>query len=311
MLRPDFSYLGHRGRFLFLLIIFAACMLFSSLLAYGTAVFIWGRGAVDLLLAGNEPSGEVTATALKLMQAINHAGTFLFSGLIYLLLVHPKELKELNRGKMGLAVWGAAVLLVVVSAPWITWLYEWNRAISLSPFDSVETWLKQAEERAENLMGVFLRDSSAGGILSNIFIVCVLPAIGEELLFRGVFQKIFRDWTGNAHLSIFITSVLFSALHLQFFGFFPRLALGMLFGYLYHFSGNLWLPVAAHFANNSLALLAASLYEKGMTGTRPETFGGTDLPLVNIASFVLTLALLYWYYLKSMQKAPRESTGLS
>jgi len=304
MLRPDFSHLSHAGRLVLLLFIFLACMLFSSLLAYAAAAIIWGAGAVDLLMTGNYLSGADTIAALKFMQAINHAGTFLFSGLIYLLLMNRRWFSGLNYGPAtGWAGWGAMILLVVVSAPWITWLYEWNRSLTLGPFDSVETWLKQTEARAEDILRVFLHDASFGGILANVFIVCVLPAVGEELLFRGVVQRIFRDWTGNPHLGIIITSVVFSALHLQFFGFFPRLALGILFGYLYHYSGNLWLPITAHFANNGLALLAAMLYEKGLTETRPETFGGTAHPWANIASLLLTLALLYWFYTRSRQNA--------
>src|SRR5690606_9164914 len=93
-------------------------------------------------------------------------------------------------------------------------------------------------------------------------VVVVLPAIGEEIVFRGMIQNDFYRATRNAHLSIWITAILFSAIHLQFYGFFPRMFLGALFGYLYFWSGNLWMPVLAHFVNNGFTLISLYLYDK-------------------------------------------------
>ena len=90
--------------------------------------------------------------------------------------------------------------------------------------------------------------------------VAMIPAIGEELLFRGVLQKQLIKGLGNAHVAIILTAVIFSAFHLQFLGFFSRALLGMLFGYLYYWSKNMWYPILTHFTNNGLALLLAIIY---------------------------------------------------
>jgi membrane protease YdiL (CAAX protease family) len=95
----------------------------------------------------------------------------------------------------------------------------------------------------------------------NIMIIAVLPAISEELIFRGVFQKIFQNIFRSGHLAVWFTSFLFSAIHLQFYGFLPRFILGLIFGYLFLWSRNLWFPVIAHFINN--AVPAAGTYLKG------------------------------------------------
>ena len=88
-----------------------------------------------------------------------------------------------------------------------------------------------------------------------MFLIALIPAIGEELLFRGVLQQLFTKWTGEAHLAIFISAFLFSAIHLQFFGFLPRFVLGLVLGYMFYWSKNLWLPILAHFTNNAFAII--------------------------------------------------------
>jgi uncharacterized protein len=96
--------------------------------------------------------------------------------------------------------------------------------------------------------------------------LAVIPAIGEELIFRGVFQKIFYDLFKSGHLAIWVTAFAFSALHFQFFGFIPRFILGLVFGYLFYWSGTLWLPVISHFVNNAVPVIGAYIQSKGCFG---------------------------------------------
>lgn len=138
---------------------------------------------------------------------------------------------------------------------------HWNKGIEL-PFGA-EDWARTMEEKLGE-MTVFITqyDSHLQMVLAFVVVV-VLPAIGEEIVFRGMIQNDFYRATRNAHLSIWITAILFSAIHLQFYGFFPRMFLGALFGYLYFWSGNLWMPVLAHFVNNGFTLISLYLYDKG------------------------------------------------
>ena len=121
--------------------------------------------------------------------------------------------------------------------------------------------------------------------------VAVLPAIGEELLFRGVIQKIFINWTKNAHWGIWISAILFSAMHLQFYGFVPRMLLGVAFGYLLVWSGSMWLPIAAHFFNNGIAVIAMYLIDKGLLSPEVETFGTTSDSYYSVAISVVLVAV--------------------
>lgn len=125
----------------------------------------------------------------------------------------------------------------------------------------VEEWMKDKEEYADHLLDQLMAPETFPGIWLNIVIIAALPAISEELIFRGVFQKIFQNLFRSGNFPVWFTAFLFSAIHLQFYGFLPRFILGLIFGYLFLWSRNLWLPIIAHFINN--AVPAAGAYTKG------------------------------------------------
>ena len=133
--------------------------------------------------------------------------------------------------------------------------------------------------------------------------IAIIPAIGEELLFRGVIQRLFINWTKNAHWGILITSILFSALHMQFFGFFPRMMLGILFGYLFLWSGSLWLPILCHFINNGSAVVYVYLEQRGLMGFSSDTLGAENQDmLITIACSIAISGLLYLIYKKGKER---------
>jgi hypothetical protein len=186
-----------------------------------------------------------------------------------------------------------------VGGPVIEWISLVNQQLVLPTWmNGVETWMRNSEEQANDITKAFLSTESIPGLFGNLLIVAVLPAIGEELLFRGLLQKLIKKMTGNAHWAIWITAILFSALHLQFFGFLPRLLLGALFGYLLEWTGTLWLPIIAHFINNAAGVLVFFMTGDGLETKQP------DAPLFNnplflwaIVSGVMVWILLRYLYL--------------
>jgi len=125
--------------------------------------------------------------------------------------------------------------------------------------------------------------------------IAILPAIAEEILFRGVIAKYLNEWTRNLHWAVFISAFIFAAIHLQFYGFLPRLLLGMALGYLYFWSGSLWLPIAAHFTNNFLSVVIEFLYRKQIIHTNAEDFGTNStvwLTLISVTGVCLILGYL-------------------
>lgn len=171
---------------------------------------------------------------------------------------------------------------------------EWNAGLDLPAFmEGLERWMRTREDSAAELTETLTRFDAGWELVAVIFVVAVLPAFGEEIVFRGMVQNVLFRGTANIHVAIWISAAIFSAVHLQFFGFIPRLLLGALFGYLYYWSGSLLLVVIAHFANNAISVLALYFYQNGTMDVNLETPEAAPLPFV-IASTVVTAGLLYY-----------------
>jgi hypothetical protein len=161
--------------------------------------------------------------------------------------------------------------------------------------------MRNAEKQGELITDAFLATTSLGGLMVNILLIAVLPAFAEELLFRGVIARLFNKWTGSVHVAVILSAAIFAAVHMQFLGFVPRFLLGMALGYLFFWSGGLWLPVIAHFTNNFLAVIFEFLYRKGVVTTNAENLG-TNPPLWWAASSVILVAVtLYFIYKTSIR----------
>jgi hypothetical protein len=153
--------------------------------------------------------------------------------------------------------------------------------------------MRDSERNANLLTEAFLDVNTVSGLIVNLFIIAVVAAIGEELLFRGVVLRILIEWTKNIHSAVIFSAILFSALHLQFFGFLPRMVLGILFGYVYVWSGSIWIPIVLHLLFNGITVIGAYLYQLGKIQTDVESLGSTSNNIIIISSFALILAFLY------------------
>lgn len=123
----------------------------------------------------------------------------------------------------------------------------------------IEYWMRVKEDDATRITDLLMVSETFWIMILNLLMIAVIPAIGEEFIFRGVFQKILSKLFNSGHLAIWVTAIMFSAIHFQFFGFVPRLILGLVFGYLFFWSGSLWLPVISHFINNAVPVIGAYL----------------------------------------------------
>jgi membrane protease YdiL (CAAX protease family) len=135
---------------------------------------------------------------------------------------------------------------------------------------------------------------SKAELMIALLVIAVLPAIGEELVFRGLIQNELNKLTKNVHIAIWLSAILFSAFHLQFFGFLPRVLLGALFGYLYYWSGNLTMAILAHFTNNAVAIMSLYYYRQGTLEYNVETTKAFPIHVVLFAC-LLTFSLLYYF----------------
>lgn len=186
------------------------------------------------------------------------------------------------------------VSLIVISFLAVnSWVVQWNAGIHFpDALQSFEEWARALEDQRAELTAFMTTFSSVGELLLGLVVIAVIPAIGEELVFRGLFQNQLRQLTGNVHVAIWLAALLFSAFHLQFFGFAPRLLLGALFGYLYLWSGSLMIAIFAHFVNNAFAVLSLYFYQTGAIATSPEEPTSLALPVVLFAAAITALLLM-------------------
>jgi hypothetical protein len=198
------------------------------------------------LVSSLQLSTPALVDAGKVVQLFSAVGLFITPTLLYAHLCDFDFKLKASFSRQTVLLVLAIMLLI---NPFIAFIYEWNMSLNLPD------WMMNYDEKAEELTRLFLQMNSLGDLAFNLLVIAIVPAIGEELLFRGYLQQTFTKWLGKPHLAIIITAVLFSAIHLQFQGFLPRFALGIVLGYLLYWSGSLWLPIVAHLFNNAIAVI--------------------------------------------------------
>lgn len=255
-----------------LTLIFA--VLFTGIGA-GLAKSLYGIDLMNDASAYDKGTHPGIVGALRLLQCFAAMGTFIVPAFLAAFLFSPNVLPYLGLDKKITApVAGLVFLLLLISIPFINWLSFINQGLQLpASLKSVEEWMKASEEQALRITRLLLGAATVTDLLSNLFVIALLPAIGEELFFRGMVQKQFEALTRHRTAAILLTALLFSALHMQFFGFLPRFLLGVLLGFLYAWSGSLWLPVLAHFVNNAGVVVLSWVIARNNSGVNPDMIG--------------------------------------
>lgn len=181
--------------------------------------------------------------------------------------------------------------LMPVALPLVNWLAGINEGL-VFPVAAIHEWMRASEDQAQQLTEAFLNMPTIWHLAFNLLMFGVVPAVGEELIFRRIVQRsLFQRW-GNVHLAVWVSAALFSAIHMQFFGFIPRLILGAGLGYLFAFSGRLAYPVVAHFVNNAMAVVLVYGQANGMVREGVDATG-RDNPLQALFSLAMVMMLLY------------------
>jgi len=254
------------------------------------------------LLGGLDFNDPEMVPVMKNLQIWQSLGIFVAPSLIiaWLAARSPWQFLGLDR-KMILQPFLMVIVIMIVSIPAINQLIIWNEQMKLPGFLSgIEQWMSDKEELAAGLTEVFLVTGSFWGLMVNILMVAVIPAFGEELFFRGILQKLMGRWFKNMHLAVILASVLFSAMHFQFYGFLPRFLLGLIFGYLFAWSGNLWYPILAHLVNNIIPVLAYYFLGAEAVEKPFEQMGEGSLSLVWFAAGLILTALAVYQFKKSI-----------
>ena len=281
------------------------CVILGFLLSVLIAIPVFHESGFQIISMASDIHNPANINLLKYMQIVQAIAFFLVPAWLMPIFWGEKPIQYHRlQHKPLLLLALIAVCLIISAIPFINYTELINSKMHLPSFLSgVENWMKQSEANAGSLSENFLKVSSISGLLVNLFMMAVLPALGEELVFRGVFQRIFTDWSKNYHVGIIVSAMLFSAFHMQFYGFIPRMLLGLSFGYMLVWSGNMWVPIIAHFVNNSFGVIYYYLLNKGMVGSDLQTIGSTqNSKHLAVLSFCFSLLLLFVFLKFSKNK---------
>lgn len=279
-----------------LLLIAMLCVGSATLFSLLAGLMVMLFFGVDLQSFGDY-SNPQAIEGLKFFQLLSAIGVFIVPPILFGWIVYRKPIASLSLKTFSTPInWLLVLASMVVTMPFMTWLVEFNEQLILPDFLApLENWMKQSEQSAEALTKVFLTFNGVGSFVYILLIVAIVPAVGEELLFRGVLQKIMVSWFKNYHVAIWVTAILFSALHMQFYGFLPRMLLGALFGYVFYWSGSLWLPILGHFINNGSVVALSYLYPEVMENTEITLFDSEINWIASIVSAVLMVVLMLFF----------------
>lgn len=253
---------------------------------------------------------DKTATSsLKWLQCIQTLSLFLLPALLCAWVWEEKHrpFHWLRMDKMiSWRVVGLAALVMVCAIPGINLLADLNNRIVLPEcLSSLEQFFRQMEEEAALLTERFMQADNVWVMMINMGLMAVLPALAEEMSFRGVFQQLLG---GRTHVAIWLTAVIFSAIHMQFYGFIPRMLMGALFGYVFVWTGSLWVPIVMHFVNNGMAVLVYYiLSSKGVSidTNYADTLGAGTTWWLGVISLLTVGILLRVLYLRITSQGPQ------
>lgn len=207
----------------------------------------------------------------------------------------PMRLISPGGGLQGGYVLGTVMLLALM-LPALNQLIFWNESVSFPvSMKGLESTLRGWENANQNVSRIILAENSVGGMICGVLVIGVITGIGEEFFFRGGLQRLFGR-VMPAHIAVWVAALIFSVMHFQFFGLLPRLLLGAVFGYLYLWTGSIWVAVLAHALNNSLVVLTSWLVARGIVPENIDAFGvaETGVPWLSALSAVATVVFLVY-----------------
>lgn len=229
-----------------------------------------------------------SAGLLKFIQGVQAVCLFLLPALFFIRLTDNSfQRRSLLRASFGVKQAVLVVLVMLAVTPAINFTGHYNQLVPLPE------GLAAMEQSANQLAEKMLSDKGWFAVISSLFVIAFIAAVGEELLFRACLLPLFSRLTRNIHWGIWITAIIFSAIHFQFSGFVPRMLLGAILGYIFVWTGSIWASVLAHFVNNALAVITQHLFVGTPTYDYLNNIGTGSTSWISLISCVLTVAILY------------------
>lgn len=274
----------------------------ASLLSMGLAFALFNIDSVDIQqLISGEAINDTTRNALFLIQGITALAAFLLAPFVYLIVIEQKKPSILfSSNRLTFLAVVLTIVITISFMPVNSVIAEWNMDFNFPDF--MESWARSQEDAAKSATEALTNVTSPAYFLISFLVIAIIPALGEELLFRGIIQN--KLWeASNIHVAIWVTGILFGVIHMQFYGVIPRILLGVIFGYLYYWSGTLWIPILAHFINNGFTLFVLYLNNIGELSYDIES---QEVPLSMVLPFAIIFLAAIIYFKRYMDQKKYE-----
>ncbi|HEY1039794.1 MAG TPA: type II CAAX endopeptidase family protein [Bacteroidia bacterium] len=249
-------------------------------------------------------------TMLKVIQAVAVLFVFILPVVLFSVVLRKEKLKFLNLGKRPkIAHLLVGLLVCIVALPLVSGTSVMNSNMHLpEAMSGIENWMRVKEQAAAQTVELFFADKSTGGFILNLFVVAFMAGLSEEIFFRGLIQRLLIENKVNLHVAVWLTAILFSAIHLQFFGFIPRMLLGAVLGYLYAYTNNLWIPIIAHTVNNAFAVVM--VFATGTITDDPlsKSEQAVGWPLM-LSSTLIVTGMIFFLYKQRGKEIPEISSA--
>lgn len=251
----------------------------------------------DLLQTGGDFSKVPNAwMSMIIGQGLGSFVGFVGTAWLYWRVIEKKQWSDLNFQSLPtIRVFFMVILIEVCFMGFNGWLQELNQNFVFpESMKGLEAVLKSMEDKLSETTKFFTNFTSFGQFLLAFLVIAVIAGVGEELVFRGLLMRKLWLGTKNIHVAIWVSGFIFAVIHFQFYGILPRMMLGVLFGYLYYWTGNLWVPIAAHIFNNGVAIIIMYLYNLKIVKTDIESIDHIPMPIV-FFSLIATAGLLFLF----------------
>lgn len=274
---------GSRVVFLFLLAFLG--MMVTSLFVF--SLFRWIDGAISIYIGTVAQQLMCFIVPAFLVIELSERDTFSYL--------------TINQNKHLFRKLAFGVIILFASYIMVAFLTQWNKAMHLPEgLSTIEEWMRTMENNAEQTMNSILNNKSPIMLIFNLLVVAGMAALSEEIFFRGTMQQLLQQSWHNHHAAVWATAFVFSAIHMQFFGFFPRFVLGAILGYLFVYTRNLWVPILFHFLNNASVVVITHIGHDQEWMTQIDEIPITPLfGILALASALLTVYLFLIYQIKS------------
>lgn len=303
----DFSYLPNQNPDLSPIVVLAIAFgmfILGNIIGSGLMMALAKMEGLDFQavlksLTENSPVG--TRNFMRAVMLINHLFSFIIPASLTAWIAYKNNIfKALRLQKLPKpSLIGLGFLMLMFSIPLVQYAYQVNKMIPLPQ------WMIDMENSTGNILEAIIAKENFYEIIVNVLLIAVIPAIGEEMMFRGIIQQQFGRLLKNEHITVWLSAAFFSAIHMQFEGFLARMILGALLGYLLIWTRSLWVPMIVHFLNNGLQVVA--IYALNIKPSDMQKIEEGDKMHWTLGLASLMLVIMVGKYIRDHYYVPEET----